>query len=115
MVVSPSHFFIKELKWDIAHESSVRIHGDTIKVNDFELTRNDQKIAINGIITDQDRDQLNFKIDGLDLGEISSFITADYPMTGLINSNGFITNPFHNLDFRSTGKLSFMAKNPKQS
>ena len=105
MVVYPSHFFIRDLKWDIAHESSIRIHGDTIKVNDFELSRNDQNIAINGIITDQDRDKLNFSINDLDLSEISRFITSDYPMTGMINSDGYITNPFYNLDFNSTGNL----------
>lgn len=105
MIVYPSHFFIQDLKWNIAHESSIRIHGDTIKVNDFELSRNEQNIAINGIITDQDRDQLNFSIKDLDLSEISSFITSDYPMKGLINSKGYITNPFYNLDFKSSGNL----------
>ncbi|MFT6243467.1 MAG: hypothetical protein ACJA0U_001041 [Salibacteraceae bacterium] len=105
MIVYPSHFFIQDLKWDIEHESSLRIHGDTIKVNDFELSRNAQKIAINGIITDQDRDKLNFSVKDLDLSEISSFITSEYPMTGMINSEGYITNPFYNLDFNSTGSL----------
>ncbi|MFT6981917.1 MAG: hypothetical protein ACJAUD_000684 [Crocinitomicaceae bacterium] len=105
MIVYPSHFFIQDLKWDIAHESSIRIHGDTIKVNNFELSRNEQNVAINGIITDQDRDQLNFSIKDLNLSEISSFITSDYPMTGVINSKGYITNPFYNLDFKSSGNL----------
>lgn len=105
--VNPSHFFIKDLKWDISHESNVNFHGDTISVNNFELSRDHQDILINGLISDQDEDKLNFEITDLELGEISRFITSEYPMTGLINSKGYITNPFHNLDFYSTGSLTF--------
>jgi len=112
MYVNPSHFFIKDLKWDIAHESTLKFHGDTISVNDFELNRGHQNIIINGLISDQDQDKLNFDVQDLKLGEISQFITNDYPMTGLINSKGYITNPFHNLDFSTVGTLTeFEVKN----
>lgn len=106
MVLNPSYFFIEDLQWNIAHEATVQFQGDTIIVDKFELRRDIQNIAINGIITDRDSDHLNFEIKDLKLGELSNFITTEYPMTGLINSKGYITNPFHNLDFRATGSLT---------
>jgi hypothetical protein len=90
-VLNPSHFFIKDHQWDISHSSSLLVKGDTINVSNFELVRNNQKILIDGKISNQDSHKLNFDVTNLELSEISPFISSDYPMSGIINLDGHIS------------------------
>lgn len=113
-VLNPSHFFIKDHQWDISHSSSISIQGDTINVSNFELVRNNQKILIDGRISNQDAQKLNFDVTNLELSEISPFISSDYPMSGIINLDGHISNPFNNLGYEGDGTLkNFIVKNQK--
>ncbi len=105
-VLNPSHFFIKDHQWDISHSSSLLVKGDTINVSNFELVRNNQKILIDGKISNQDSHKLNFDVTNLELSEISPFISSDYPMSGIINLDGHISNPFNSLGYEGDGKLT---------
>lgn len=104
-MLNPSHFYIKGHQWDISRQSSMAVKGDTISVEHFELTRNEQKIVVNGQISNNDNHKLRFDVTNLQMEEISPFITSSYPMTGLINLDGAISNPFNNFDFNGKGTL----------
>lgn len=113
-VLNPSHFFIRDHRWDITHESSLRVKSDTINISNFALVRNSQKVVIDGRISNQDSHRLNFTVTDLELAEISPFITTDYPMSGIINLNGHISNPFNNLGYIGNGTLkNFVVNNQK--
>jgi len=113
-VLNPSHFYIKEHRWDIQHASQVSMEADTIEVDNFELARNDQKILINGQISNQDAHKLNFDVTNLELAEIAPFFTTSVALTGIINLEGDISNPFNNLGYTGKGGLKNFTVNEQQ-
>lgn len=110
-ILEPSYFYIKGHRWDIAHKSTVNFEGDTIKVDQFDLTRNDQNISINGLISNNPSHHLIYEINDLEVEEFSGFITSDYPMSGKLNAGGYIATPF--TDFMYSGDASLMKFNVK--
>lgn len=103
--LDPSYFHVKEHRWDIAHASKMQILNDTIAIDFFELTRGDQRIYVDGKISNQSKHHLNFKVDELEIAEISDFITNKYPMEGRMNGWGFIASPFTNLQYNGDASL----------
>ncbi len=103
--LNPSHFYLRHHQWDITHASSVTIQADTITVDNFELTRGIQKILVDGQVSNHVEDQLHFDVEDLQLAELSPFITTSYPMEGLINLNGSLSDPFNNFGYEGEGTL----------
>jgi len=104
-VLNPSHFYLSHHQWDISHASSISFEADTIRVDTFELTRNNQKILINGQVSNHLKDKLRFDVKNLQVEELSPFITSDYPMTGVINLKGSISDPMGNFGYEGNGTL----------
>ena len=112
-LLDPSHFYVQEHKWEIAHASNIAIENDTIHVNNFELKRNDQSIKLDGMLSSKSKHHLNFDIRDLEISEISNFI-SEVPLEGKMNSWGYVANPFRNfqyegkaniLEFKTKGQL----------
>lgn len=113
-ILNPSHFYIRHHQWDISHASSVSFQADTINVDNFELTRNKQKILIDGQVSSHIEDQLTFNVEDLQLTELSPFLTTSYPMEGLINLEGYVADPFGNFGYEGEGTLKhFFVKGQK--
>jgi hypothetical protein len=94
--LDPSYFHVKNKRWDIVNESTLIIEGDTVSVDDFKLSRNDQFISVDGQMSNQDRHRLLFEINELDLAEIDWLLTTDHNIQGRVNAWGFVSNPVHN-------------------
>jgi len=97
-IIEPSYFTVKDYKWEIANASKFNINKDTIEVINFNLLRDKQSIYLNGAISKSDAQKLNFDIKGLDLNEISTFV-SDMPIAGMLHANGSISNPFYNFQY----------------
>lgn len=97
--LEPSYFYIKDHRWDIAHESRLKIVGDTIEVDYFELTRGKQLLLIDGRISQNRSDHLNFKISNFEIAEIAGLISSDYNMEGELNGWGYLSDPFNNIEY----------------
>ncbi len=97
--LDPSYFHVKNKRWDIVNESKLTIEGDTIAVDNFKLSRNDQFISVNGQMSNQDKHRLLFEINELDLTEIDWLLTTDHDIQGRVNAWGFVSNPVHNFYF----------------
>lgn len=112
--LNPSYFFIRGHQWDISHASNMEFKSDTIRVESFELTRNDQKITVDGQVSNQVQDKLHIEVENLELAELSPFITTEYPMSGIINLNASISDPMNNFGYDGEGSLKkFFVKNQK--
>lgn len=112
-LLDPSYFTIKSRRWDIENMSKVSIHKDTISVRDFKLRRDEQFIAINGEISNQDRHKLNFEINDFNISEISEFVTKDIKLEGKLNGWGYISNPFNNFQYLGDANLMEFKVNGK--
>lgn len=105
MCIDPSYFHIKDHRWDIAHESSLRVLGDTIEVDFFELTRGAQQVKVEGAISSLDKHHLNFNIDNFDVSEVGQFISSEYSLEGTLNGWGFVSTPFDTINFEGDAAL----------
>lgn len=110
-VLEKSHFFLRDNRWDIAHKADLKIHEDTIWIENFDLNRGKQMVNLDGIVSPNDDHKLYFTIREFELEEISDMI-SDVPLSGLLNATGHISNPFHNFQYEGEASiLQFTTKN----
>ena len=107
--IDPSHFSIKNHVWEIAHSSKVKVLSDTIRVDNLELTRNDQLIKVDGLISKRDDHQLRIDAVNVELDELAGFFTDKYVVIGKMNGWGFMSNPFNNFDFWADAHVQSLA------
>ena len=95
----PSYFTLKEKKWNVVNKSSIKINGYTIDIGHFLLEREQQYLAIDGRISKNNDDKLNFKINDFKLDDFSSLFSSEINIKGLVNGWGYISNPYTNLTY----------------
>lgn len=103
--LEPSYFFIKGRQWDITHDSKLFIAGDTIEVQQFELSRGEQQLLVDGKFSKNKNDHLNFKLSNFQLEEISEFISNEYPLSGELNAWGYVADPFGDVEYLGDAHL----------
>lgn len=95
----PSYFSINEQRWEIENQSDFSIAEEELCITKFKIERNKQFISVDGCLSPNDLDKLNFKINDIDLKELGVLIGSDVNMKGLINGWGNISNPYTNLEY----------------
>lgn len=97
--LKPSYFSINEMRWEIENQSDLSLSENEIHIAKFKLERNKQYISLDGCISRNDADKLNFKVNDLNLSELASFVGAGMKMEGMVNGWGYISNPYTNLTY----------------
>ena len=82
--LKPSYFSINEQRWEIENQSDLTVAYEEIHVSKFKLERNKQYITLDGCLSRNDADKLNFQINDLNLVDISSFIGSEVQMEGIV-------------------------------
>ncbi len=109
-VLEPSYFSINDMRWDIENQSDILITDRDVHISKLKLQKNnslqgskvskkDQYISIDGCISRNDVDRLNFKVHDLDLGELGELLGSELKLNGSLNSWGYISNPYENLTY----------------
>lgn len=98
-VLDPSYFNINDQRWEIAKESNISIAKDTISVTELKIENGKQLISLDGKISNQDKHKLNYSLNSIDLSQLDPFLGGDVELKGLLNSWGYISNPYENVDF----------------
>ncbi|MFK7784845.1 MAG: translocation/assembly module TamB domain-containing protein, partial [Crocinitomicaceae bacterium] len=98
-LLDPSYFNVNHERWEIANESRIQIAMDTISVEKLKIENGKQYISLDGKISNQDKHQLNYSLNKIDLSQLDPFLGEGVYLQGLLNSWGYISNPFNNLDF----------------
>lgn len=95
----PSFFNLKQKRWNILNESLIFIDGSSFGINHFVLEREKQYLSLDGKISKNNEDQLNFRLNDFRLDDFSSLFGANYNVKGLVNGWGYISNPYTNLTY----------------
>jgi len=109
-VLEPSYFSINDMRWDIENQSDILITDRDVHISKLKLQKNnslqgskaskkDQYVSIDGCISRNDVDRLNFKVHDLDLGELGELLGSEMNLKGSLNSWGYISNPYENLTY----------------
>jgi hypothetical protein len=106
-VLEPSYFSINDMRWDIENQSDILLTDRDVHITKLKLqkknslsgSKKDQYVSIDGCISRNDADRLNFKLHDLDLGELGELIGSEMKLKGSLNSWGYISNPYENLTY----------------
>lgn len=95
----PSFFSINEHHWNIERAAVISIDSTTIDVASLRLSSGEQFISVNGKVSTNNSDKLNFELNEIDLQKLGQMIGLDMSLEGKLNGWGFITNPYTNLTY----------------
>ncbi|MFN5633626.1 MAG: translocation/assembly module TamB domain-containing protein [Flavobacteriia bacterium] len=106
-VLEPSYFSINDMRWDIENQSDILLSDRDVHITKLKLqkkntlsgSKKDQYVSIDGCISRNDADRLNFKLHDLDLGELGELLGSHMKLKGSLNSWGYISNPYENLTY----------------
>ena len=106
-VLEPSYFSINDMRWDIENQSDILLTDRDVHISKLKLEKNNtasgskknQYVSIDGCISRNDADRLNFKLHDLDLGELGELLGSEMKLEGSLNSWGYISNPYENLTY----------------
>lgn len=99
ITLRPSYFSVNEQRWEIENQSDLTITENEIHIAKFKVERKEQYISVDGCISRNDADKLNFNISDIDLTELGTLIGSSVKMEGKVNAWGYISNPYTNLTY----------------
>lgn len=100
-----SYFHIQEDKWDISEKSFFKFDTSSINVSDFALTQNKQRILMNGTVSENPQDRLNFDIIDFDLNYITTLFGLDNEFDGILNGEGYLADPYNQFIFGAVNEI----------
>ena len=110
----PSYFSLNKQLWQIEKESKLKIANEEFVVTNLKIQRANQYLSIDGKISRNDADKLNFRLNEIDLEDISELIGAQISMKGRLNGWGYIANPYTNLTYLGDASISSFHLNDRE-
>jgi hypothetical protein len=101
----PSYFSVNSKRWNVEDTASIQIRGKGIDIDQFLLEREKQFLSIDGKISDDPNDKLNFKINDFRLDDFSSLIDPNLNIRGVVNGWGYLRDPYHELNYMGDAKI----------
>lgn len=95
----PSLFSINKHQWNVERSAVITIDSTTVDVTGLRLISGEQFITVNGKVSTNDEDKLNFELNEVDLQKLGQMLGLDMALEGKLNGWGFITNPYTNLTY----------------
>ncbi len=113
-VLDPSFFALRGNRWNIENASEITYAPDSIIVNQFRLSRDNQFLTLDGVLSRNDEDQLKFKINEFELDDIGPFIGSGMDIQGKLNGWGYISNPYTNLKYSGDASIENLYLNGEE-
>ncbi|MEJ6588817.1 MAG: translocation/assembly module TamB domain-containing protein [Crocinitomicaceae bacterium] len=107
ILLQPSFFSLDSYRWEIVNESDFSITTEDIHIEQFELSRGEQNIKINGCLSENDFDKLYLALRYVDVSEISSILGLERSLEGVLSGWSVFSNPYEN--FHYIGDLTLKA------
>jgi len=104
--IQNSFINIQKNKWEINNLAFLKVKGKSIEIDELKFTHKDKFVQLSGKLSDQDTDQLNFRINEFNLADISSIVSPNKNIQGTINSWGYVSNPYNNIAYSGNANVS---------
>lgn len=112
--LQPSYFSINHQRWEIENKSDLTIDNSEIHVSNLKLQRGRQFILLDGCISRNDADKLNFRANDINLADISELLGTTVAMEGIMNGWGYISNPYTNLSYMGDASIQDLRLNKRE-
>ncbi len=87
LAIKPSNFSIKEKEWGILNPALIVYAKDHFEITGLDIERGDQKLILDGLVSNSKTDELVLKTENIQLGEISHLLGLGFNIDGILNSN----------------------------
>lgn len=98
-----SYFSVKNQKWEIMNSSELVYSENKLDIDHLVMERDEQFVAINGVLSDSIGDAVLINVNQLHLGDFSSFIDPGIQLEGNVSGDISVRTPF--TTFRAEGDL----------
>lgn len=92
--VKPSYFSVKNNKWDIMNTAELVYKKNRLEVDHLMLERENQFLAVNGVLSENTEDYLTIKAHELQIEEFSSLLGVGIKMQGSLDGTARLATPF---------------------
>ena len=107
----PGFIMIKGQKWESVNPANIYYDSSRFAIKDFLLKNQERELTIHGKISQFNSDKLYFEVKGFDLLTFGHFIPMPLSVGGEINGKGYLSNPYHNLNFQADIRVTNFAVN----
>ena len=95
--VQPSYFSVKNNRWDIKNTGQIVYKDKNFEIKDLKLERENQFLAVNGVLSENPEDYLTIKANELHVEEFSSLLGIGVKMEGSLDGTARLATPFTNI------------------
>lgn len=101
----PSFFFLKGNKWQINPNSKILYNPELIQLSKFKIFHEDHIVSLDGKISKNPKDWLNFYVQDFDLADINGLLGGDITLGGILNIDGGVADVYNNIRFQSISDI----------
>jgi hypothetical protein len=106
LLLEPSYFSLKNKVWEIMNKSSLSYCTDYLEINHLMLERENQFLAINGMLSNNPDDYITVNANEIQIDEFSSLLGLPMKMEGVLNGNARVATPFTDIKIDGDVALS---------
>lgn len=110
----PSFFSLNGLQWKIESESDISLSSEDVNVTNLKLARNNQKIQIEGCISNNNSDKIKLNMDNFDLYELSHILGLTTELGGKVSGWGEISNPYYDFNYQGKARIQDFQVNKEE-
>lgn len=93
--IDPENLILNKREWGISSENSIRYGSGWIDFQEFELTRNDQRLLISNHLENVTEEHIGIAFQDFRLGTFTSLLNPDSLIaTGFVDGRFILENPF---------------------
>lgn len=92
--VKPSYFSVKNNRWEIMNTAQMVYCRNHLEINHLMLERDNQFLALNGVLSEDPEDFLTINANELHVEEFSSLLGAGIKMKGNLDGTARLATPF---------------------
>lgn len=105
LYINPTNIWIADSLWQI-DRSKLHIDSTAVSVNDFNIHHNNERLRIDGKISENQSEKLNVFFKQVRLGNLDLLLDKELGIDGVLTGSLNIANPYHSFYFTSDLRLS---------
>lgn len=112
--VKTAYFTAREHRWDLRRNSTVKVKGDSLAIDQFRMSREDQYLELNGLVSNNPEHKLKIDIKNFDLSDFNGVFDESLELLGRVNVDGELATPFTDIFFDGSGEVTDLVINKEE-
>lgn len=110
----PSYFHIDKNKWVLENTCELNVAPNYLQMSNFLIQHGEEKITLDGKLSDRSEDVAEVHIDGLELINVSNLFQLPTKLKGTLTADTKISTPFSDLKITGTSNVQNLFINKEE-